>query len=379
MPRPAPELIEFETPEALDRALAAAPDRPAVFLIRARDGAPYLARTGLLRRRLRRLLAERASPGRVLNLRAVASRVEYWLTASRLESTLLYHSLAVEHFPETYLRLLKLRLPPYVKVLLANPFPRTLITTRLGGPGSAYFGPFRTRAAADLFQAQALDLFQVRRCEENLEPSPHHPGCVYGEMNMCLRPCQQAVGPEEYHSEVRRLVDFLNTGGRSLLEPLAAARDRFSEEMNFEEAGRLHKRIEKVEQVTKLRDELAGDIEQLCGVAVAPSVEPGAVELFFMLRGWWQEPVRFHVDAAGASMDHRLREIVAGLEGPRRGAQLRQEHIAILVRWYYSSWRDGEWLAFPSPERAPYRRIVRAVSKVMAVKPPGAPPTSVSL
>jgi ABC-type lipoprotein release transport system permease subunit len=51
------------------------------------------------------------------------------------------------------------------------------------------------------FQSQFLDLFQMRRCEENLAPSPSHPGCVYGEMNMCLRPCQQAVTPEEYASE----------------------------------------------------------------------------------------------------------------------------------------------------------------------------------
>jgi excinuclease UvrABC nuclease subunit len=363
----------------LDRALGEAPDRPAVFLVHAREGAPYLARTGLLRRRLRRLLGARSAPGRTLNLRAVASRVEYWPTASRLESSLLHYSLAAEYFPETYLQLIKLRMPPYVRVSLSNPFPRTQVTTRLGGPGSLYFGPFRTRGAAELFQAQSLDLFQVRRCEENLQPSPDHPGCVYGEMNMCLRPCQQAVGPDEYRSEVARLVEFLGTSGRSLVEPLASARDRFSEEMNFEEAARLHKRIEKIEQVAKLRDDLAADLERLCGVAVLPSLDPGAVELYFMLRGWWQAPVRFHADVAGASIDHRLRETVAALPGSGRGAQQRQEHIALLVRWYYSSWRDGDWIGFPSPERAPYRRIVRAVSRIMAVKPPGAPPTSVSM
>ena len=39
--------------------LDSVPDRPAVFLLWASEGKPYLARTALLRRRLRRLLAER--------------------------------------------------------------------------------------------------------------------------------------------------------------------------------------------------------------------------------------------------------------------------------------------------------------------------------
>src|ERR1700688_2353178 len=90
--------------------LDSVPDRPAVFLLWASEGKPYLARTALLRRRLRRLLSEtdrafqnRAS--RVLNLRGVIDRIEYWLTGSQLESSLLYLQLAQQHFPEDWPRL----------------------------------------------------------------------------------------------------------------------------------------------------------------------------------------------------------------------------------------------------------------------------------
>ena len=47
---PAPDLIV-----APDAGFAAVPDVPAVFLIRPREGRPYLARTNVLRRRLKRL------------------------------------------------------------------------------------------------------------------------------------------------------------------------------------------------------------------------------------------------------------------------------------------------------------------------------------
>lgn len=347
--------------------LESIPDRPAVFLIVPREGKPYLARTALLRRRLRRLLGERAALSRLLSLRDLAVRVEYTLTASRLASSLIYYQLARTHFPEDYAERIKLRLSPFVKVLLANPFPRTSISTRLSGGKGFQFGPFRGRASAERFEQEVLDLFQVRRCQEDLAVSADHPGCIYGEMGRCLRPCQEIVGPEEYSTEVHRLVQFLSTQGQSLLESIAQARDRSSANLDFEDAQRQHQRHQRIEQVLKLRDDLAADLEKLCGVAVAPSVEPGAVELLFFTQGLWHQPVEFSIAATGKEaipLDRRLREVVAQLPTFRAGARERAEHISLLARWYYSSWRDAEWFSCPSLADVPYRRLVRAVSKV---------------
>ncbi len=364
----APEIIDMAAGD-LDRRLESVPDRAAVFQIWPLQGAPYLGRTSVLRRRLKRLLGERSGVSRMLNLRSVAARIEYWFTGSRLEASLLFYELAVTRFPETYLKLLKLRMPHYVKVMLSNPFPRTQVTARLGGGSSLYFGPFRTRASAEEFESQSLDLFQVRRCQEDLDTRTDHPGCIYGEMNMCLRPCQQAVSPEEYRSEVDRLVQFLETEGRSMTEPLAASRDRLSEEMDFESAARQHQQLEKIQQVLRLRDELAREIGRLHGVAVTPSAAPGSVELWFVAGGCWQPPVRFGfeiVEGRTVSLDQRLREVVAGLALRRAAARERQEHLALLARWYYSSRRDGEWLAFDGFDRVPYRKLVRAISRIAA-------------
>ena len=90
---------------ALDAALAALPNSPAVFLLWPREGEPYLSRPALLRRRLLRLLKEREHLSRLLNLRHTARRIEYQFTGSALESSLLFYELARRHFPETYLEL----------------------------------------------------------------------------------------------------------------------------------------------------------------------------------------------------------------------------------------------------------------------------------
>jgi excinuclease UvrABC nuclease subunit len=355
----------------LDTRIENTPDAPAVFLIWPRDGSPYLARTNLLRRRLKRLLGERAAASRLLNLRPLAQRVEYWPAGSHLETMLIHYQLAVRHFPTNYLDLLKLRMPAYAKVTLANPFPRTYVTTRLGGGKGFYYGPFRNRAAAELFESNVLELFQIRRCQEDLVPSPDHPGCIYGEMNKCMRPCQQLVSAAEYRGEVDRAVAFLETGGRSLIEPLEAARERLSLELRFEDAAREHRQIDRIQEMLRLRDELVSDIDRLNGIAVTPSAEPGAVELWLVLAGCWQPPIRFGfevVEGKTVSIDHRLREIVASIEPLRPDLQTRQEHLALLARWNYSSWRDGEWLGFSGLDQVPYRKLVRAISR-QTVKP----------
>jgi excinuclease ABC subunit C len=351
----------------LDAAVEALPNSPAVFLLWPREGQPYLSKTGLLRRRLLRLLKEREQPSRLLNLRHTVRRIEYWLTGSALESSVVIYEQARLHFPETYLQLLKLRMPPYVKVILSNEFPRSQVSTQLTKSAALYFGPFRTRASAEKFEGQFLDLFQMRRCQEDLEPKPDHPGCIYGEMGMCLRPCQQVVGPAEYEHEVARVVEFLHTNGQSMLEALGSSRDRLSEEMQFEDAARQHKRYEKVQEVLKLRDELARDVERLNGVAITRSRAADAVELWFVREGHWQEPQRFGFgveEGVTISLDRKLRESFVMVAERKLNVRERREYLAILARWYYSTWCDGEWLGFESFDDIPYRKLVNAVSRV---------------
>jgi len=381
--------IEVEDLEQLDRALDTLPQSPAVFVLWPKEGEPYLSKTALLRRRLMRLFKEREKPSRLLNLRGTIHRIEYRLTASQLESIVVHYELARRHFPDRYLEILKLRMPPYVRLVLNNEFPRSHITTHLtrsGGaisvPGalrtpwagqeaystpSLYFGPFRSRASAERFEGQFLDLFQMRRCQEDLVPSPEHPGCIYGEMAMCLRPCQQVVGRAEYGHEVARVVEFLHTDGASLLEAVGSSRDRLSEEMMFEEAARQHKRFEKIQEVLQLRDELARDLDRFNGIAISSSVAPQAVELWIVREGWWQQPLRFSFEVQEGktiSLDRRLRELFAGVVPRQSTVRERQEYLALLARWYYSSWRDGEWIAFDSFEDIPYRKLVNAISRV---------------
>jgi excinuclease UvrABC nuclease subunit len=191
---------------------------------------------------------------------------------------------------------------------------------------------------------------------------------------MCLRPCQQVVGAAEYGHEAARVVEFLRTDGRSLVDAVTHTRDSLSEEMAFEEAARQHKRLEKVQEVLKLRDELARDVDRLHGVAITRSRAADAVEMWFMRDGHWQEPRRlsFEVqEGKPVSLDQKLRETFGAVTPRKLTVRERQEYLALLARWYYASWREGEWLGFDSFQEIPYRKLVNAVSRVAAGRSAG--------
>lgn len=343
------------------------PNVPGVFLIWPRDGEPHLGRTNVLRRRLMRLLRPPEKQSKLLNLSAVAARVEYQPTGSPFESAVALYRLARRFRPDDYRKFLKLRPPPLLKLNLANRFPRCYITRRIGAGRAVYFGPFTSRAAAERFENAFLDLFQIRRCHEELDPRPDHPGCIYGEMSMCLRPCQAAVTDEQYHGEVGRVVDFMTSGGDSLLKQIQSDRDRLSASLEYEQAARLHKRLEKAQDALKQNEDLARDLDRLHGVIIQRSAEPGAVELWFIHQGFLQARRRFSfaVDQGQpAPLDRKLRELIESLEFKRRSGRERSEHLALLVRWHSSSWKQGELILFDALDRIPYRRLVRALSRV---------------
>jgi excinuclease UvrABC nuclease subunit len=354
--------------ELSEDALLALPQSPAVFRIATPGGRPYLARTSVLRRRALRLLGKREGSSRVLHLREAFSQMDYWLTGSALDASMTLYEIARQDFPESYQRVLRLRMPPYLKLLLGNAWPRTMVTTQAGSGTGLTYGPFRSRAAAEYFESQYLELFQVRRCQEDLAPAPDHPGCLWGEVGKCLRPCQLAVSREEYGGEVARASEFLRTNGQSMIRSITAARDALSAEMEFEEAARQHRQLERVEGVLKARDELASDAASLQAVAVARSALPNTADLFLVRDGQWLGRVRLDFelqDGKPVSVDRKLRELWAGLGQIVMATRERQERVALLARWFYSTWRDGELLMFDRFDDPPVRKIVNALGRVM--------------
>ena len=356
---------------------AALPPRPVVCLIepRAEKAEPFLIRTQDLRRRLQRLLGPRDLESKRLNLRDFARGIRYRLTGSPLEQTLTYYQHAKQLFPQRYPQMMRLRPPAVLKVSLRNAYPRCFVTRRIpvdeaGVPtAGAYYGPFASRKSAEAFAERALDFFKVRRCQIKIRRDPSFPGCIYSEMKMCLAPCFAGCSKEEYDAEVQRLVQFLDTSGGSLRAAVEQERERASEELDFERAAAVHKRIEKLDDALRAKPELARRIQDLNAVILQRAAEDQTIAVYAVRGGRLEEPcfVRF-AEIAGQprSAEQIFREYLepAAEAAPRTGDL--GEHLWLVARWYYSNPREGE--IFFRDKDWPYRRILRACSRLLAPK-----------
>jgi excinuclease ABC subunit C len=356
-------------PRAADfpERIAASPGGSAVYALRVAEKRVHIAWSANVSRRLHRLFVSyhNPKPGALAALRSSVESIECWPAGSRLETWLLLYYLIKAQYPDDYLKRLRLRMPWFL-MLTRDPFPRLATVNRIPRASGPIMGPFLSRDAAQRYESEVLGLFQIRRCTDTLAPHPEHPGCIYGEMNQCLRPCQCAVSTEEYASEAQRTAEFLETNGKAVLANLFTARDRASESMEFEHAAQIHKRIEKIRAVAALRDDVVTDVRDFNGVALVPTRDPKQFRLWPIFEGQWRDSllIDFLVEQPLAkSLDQRLRELLAeSLAQPHpRGNRL--EELAIFSKWYFSSWRDGEWFAFRTLADLDYRRLVRELSK----------------
>jgi excinuclease ABC subunit C len=399
---------EFDASLAED-FFAALPPRPAVCLIQlhaknAENAEPLLIRTQDLRKRMQRLLGPPDPTSKRLNLRDLTRTVRYRLTGSKFEQSYTYCQNARHHLPHRYTKLMRLRPPAVLKVTLRNAYPRCIVTRHIsvdstGTPSAGtYYGPYPSRKYALAFAERVLDFFKVRRCQIKIRRDPTFPGCLYSEMKMCLAPCFAGCSKEEYEAEVNRLVQFLDTDGNSLRVAIEVEREKASDDLDFERAATIHKRIEKLDDALRGKPDLARRIQDLNAVILQRSAEDQTIAAFAIRAGRFSDPcyIRF-AEIAGQprSAEQIFRDYLdsnanansstnanssatAAIASPSASRTELGEHLWLLARWYYSNPREGE--IFFREKDWPYRKILRACSRLLlpkerepAAEKPGAP------
>ncbi len=426
-----PDAILLQRAVAFDPANSAAslsglPEGCGVFALFAEDpkAEPYLAKSSNLKRRLQRFLRPAPTQTRRLQLAGRIRRIEYTQTGSDFASDLAFYEAATAlesmyaggNGDRSGEKRLRLRPAAFLKLGMDNPFPRAVISTRVSRASALKaqpVGPFPSKAAAERYLEEVLNLFLLRRCIENLDPHPDHPGCAYSEMKKCLAPCYQGCTPERYQEEANAVEQFLVTRGKSLLEEVDRERQEASEQLEFEQAAALHQRFLKVEAVAAQMPDAARALDTLTGIILQPGSSPDQVDVFGLERGALSGPVaystigmRLHNELSGSSslytqpmalqavplaedgatpvvakevprdmLEARLDEVLLKLAAhAETSAKRLQAHLSLFARWFYrpQTRRRGEVLFIDANGELPKRAVLRAISRVAAAAQFGA-------
>jgi excinuclease ABC subunit C len=227
------------------------PTQPGVYLYKNAEGEViYVGKAKNLRSRVRSyLLAASQANVKTGSLMREAVDLDYILVANEHEALALENNLIKQRHPRFNILLRDDKTYPYVKLTLADRFPKVFVTRRLRKDGAAYYGPYFPGNLAYRIVELIHRSFLIPSCKVDL--SRYHPrACLQYYIHRCLGPCVEGfTTPETYAAAVRDAQLFLEGRHAELERALTARMMAAAEGEQFEAAARLRDQLSTVHQL----------------------------------------------------------------------------------------------------------------------------------
>jgi excinuclease ABC subunit C len=227
------------------------PTQPGVYLYKNAEGEViYVGKAKNLRSRVRSYLLEASQANaKTGSLMREAVDLDYILVANEHEALALENNLIKQRKPRFNILLRDDKTYPYVKLTLADRFPKVFVTRRLRKDGAAYYGPYFPGNLAYRIVELIHRSFLVPSCKVDL--SRFHPrACLQYYIHRCLGPCVEGLTtPELYASAVRDAQLLLEGRPAELERTLTARMVAAAEAEQFEAAARLRDQLSTVHQL----------------------------------------------------------------------------------------------------------------------------------
>ena len=277
-------------PSALAATLKNLPDRPGVYLMKnARGDVLYVGKAQSLRSRVRSYWQKETVGTEHHLIRSVIERVadvEYTLTDSVSEALLLEGNLVKRFQPQFNVRLKDDKSYPYIRITMADDFPRIERTRRLPQDGSRYFGPYASASSVDEAMNLVRRLFPFRTCTIDIKDGTRalQRPCLLYHIKRCQGPCIEAISKDAYRADIEQVELFLEGRQESLVKALRDDMTRASERQEYERAAGLRDKVKSIERTMESQKMAAFARTDLDLIGLARRDNQAAVQLF-VIRG----------------------------------------------------------------------------------------------
>ena len=266
------------------------PDEPGVYLFKDAAGhVLYVGKAQSLRNRVRQYWqpGRSATPLRIESAIDQVADVETTLTDTVSEALLLEANLVKRYQPRFNVRLKDDKSYPFIKVTLADDFPRIERTRKLPDDGSRYFGPYASASSVDESMNLIRRIFPFRTCSIDIrvgERALERP-CLLYHIKRCQGPCIEAIEQADYRRDIEQVMLFLEGHQEQVSRALRADMERAADELRFERAAALRDKVRAIER-TMESQKMAGFAKRALDVlGYARAGKDAAVQLFAIREG----------------------------------------------------------------------------------------------
>ncbi|MEQ1875761.1 MAG: excinuclease ABC subunit UvrC [Bdellovibrionia bacterium] len=245
------------------------PSEPGVYLMKnTLEKIIYVGKAKNIRARVRSYFTEAKDLSvKTKFLVAQIAKVEYMRTRTEVEAFLVEASLIKKHRPKYNIRLKDDKSYPYIRVSMADEFPKLYLARKVKKDGSLYFGPFTSGWVVNQTIRILNQVFQIRDCTDHFMASRKRP-CMTHQIGRCTAPCVKLVTSELYREEIQSAVLFLRGRDKSVLRLLEKRMNEAAAGEQFEMAARLRDGMRALQAVLEKQivvNEKSGNDQDVVG------------------------------------------------------------------------------------------------------------------
>ncbi len=255
---------------------------PGVYIMKNAQGKViYVGKAVVLKNRVRQYFQKnKGHSPKVLAMVSKIADFETILTHSEVEALILENNLIKKYRPFYNIRLKDDKTYPYVKVTLADDYPRVMMTRRIIKDGAKYFGPYTNigplRETLKLLQR----LFPMRTCKNMNVDRP----CLEYHIKRCVGPCTGRVPRDEYRKMVDAVCLYLEGRTDDVEKMLEAHMNEAAAALKFEMAAMIRDQLRAVQKIAEKQNIVTGSGDQ-DAVGMARGEAGVCVMLFFIRAG----------------------------------------------------------------------------------------------
>lgn len=272
---------------ALREKLDSLPVRPGVYLFKDASGRIlYVGKARVLRDRVRSYFqAGRPHDPRLLAMISEIDDLDLVLTDTEMEALALENNLIKRHKPHYNVLLRDDKNHPYLKLTLAEEYPRIYVVRRSAEDGNAYGGPYIPARLGRQTASLVHRLFGIRSCKETLNGRRPRP-CLQHQIGRCVAPCVATVCTLERY---RRACDdarlFLEGRTDDVVKRMKETMAAAAREERYEEAARLRDQIRTLERLDTPQKITTTDLEERDLFGVFVEGDRAALQVFAVRDG----------------------------------------------------------------------------------------------
>ena len=177
-------------------------------------------------------------------------RIEFTIVNSEQDAFLLENALIKEFQPRFNINLKDDKSYPYI-IIKKEPFPRIFLTRRKIADGSEYLGPFTSAGKVRELISFIRQYIPLRTCKlpltkQNIERKKFKV-CLEYHLGNCKGPCEAFQTAEDYAENLQQVRQMLKGDLSPVLQKFKLQMATFAENMQFEKAAMVKKKIEHLE------------------------------------------------------------------------------------------------------------------------------------